>query len=292
MGFKTFGFAGGREDIWHPEEDIYWGSEKEWLATSDKADSRYSGERDLDDPLAAVQMGLIYVNPEGPDGNPDPLASGKDVRETFARMAMNDEETVALTAGGHTFGKCHGAGDPALLGPEPEAAPLEEMGLGWKSRHGTGKGGDAITSGLEGSWTPNPTQWDTGYFDMLLGNEWELVKSPAGAQQWQPKVLTDANTAPAADDPNKRVPIMMSTADMSMREDPIYRPISESVPPESGRVRRRLRPGLVQADPPRHGTEDSRYLGPEVPKEELLWQDPDAGGRSRTDRGGQGHGRR
>ena len=181
MGFKTFGFAGGREDIWEPEKDIYWGAEEEWLATSDKPKSRYSGDRDLENPLAAVQMGLIYVNPEGPDGNPDPIASGKDVRETFARMAMNDYETVALTAGGHTFGKCHGAGDPSHVGPEPEAAGLEEQGLGWKSSHGSGKGADQIGSGLEGSWTPTPTQWDNSYLDMLFGNEWELTKSPAGA---------------------------------------------------------------------------------------------------------------
>ena len=273
MGFKTFGFGGGREDIWHPEEDIYWGSEKEWLATSDKPDSRYSGERDLENPLAAVQMGLIYVNPEGPDGNPDPVASGKDVRETFARMAMNDEETVALTAGGHTFGKCHGAGDAALLGPEPEAAPIEEMGLGWKSRHGIGKGGDAITSGLEGSWTTNPTKWDMGYFNMLFGNEWELVKSPAGAHQWQPKTSTDDNTAPAAHDPSKRVPIMMTTADMSMRMDPIYEKISRRFwknPDEFADAFARAWFKLTHRD---MGPK-SRYLGPEVPAEDLLWQDP------------------
>jgi len=273
MGFKTFGFAGGREDIWHPEEDIYWGSEKEWLATSDKPDSRYSGERNLEDPLAAVQMGLIYVNPEGPDGNPDPIASGKDVRETFKRMAMNDEETVALTAGGHTFGKCHGAGDAALLGPEPEAAPMEEQGLGWKSSYGAGKGGDAITSGLEGSWTTNPTTWDMGYFDMLFGNEWELVKSPAGAHQWQPKASTDDNTAPAADDPSKKVPIMMTTADMSMRMDPIYEKISRRFhanPDEFADAFARAWFKLTHRD---MGPK-SRYLGPEVPEEDLLWQDP------------------
>jgi len=273
MGFKTFGFAGGREDIWHPEEDIYWGAEKEWLATSDKPDSRYSGERDLQDPLAAVQMGLIYVNPEGPDGNPDPIASGKDVRETFARMAMNDYETVALTAGGHTFGKCHGAGDAASVGPEPEAAPLEEMGLGWKSSHGTGKGGDTITSGLEGAWTPNPTQWNMDYFDMLFGNEWELVKSPAGAQQWQPKVSTDKNMAPAADDASKKVPIMMTTADMSMRMDPIYEPISRHFhenPDEFADAFARAWFKLTHRD---MGPK-TRYLGPEVPEEDLLWQDP------------------
>ncbi|HBU30074.1 MAG TPA: catalase-peroxidase, partial [Thiobacillus sp.] len=189
MGFKTFGFAGGREDIWAPEIDVYWGNEQKWL--DDKA--RYSGERDLENPLAAVQMGLIYVNPEGPGGNPDPVASGRDVRETFARMAMNDEETVALTCGGHTFGKCHGAGDAKLVGPEPEAAPIEQQGLGWKCAHGSGKGGDQIGSGLEGSWTPTPTKWDMSYLDMLFGNEWELTESPAGAHQWTPKQATDSN---------------------------------------------------------------------------------------------------
>ena len=268
MGFKTFGFGGGREDIWHPEEDIYWGSEAEWLG-----DKRYSGDRDLENPLAAVQMGLIYVNPEGPNGEPDPVASGRDVRETFARMAMNDEETVALTAGGHTFGKCHGAGDAALVGPEPEAAAIEEQGLGWKGSHGTGKGGDQIGSGLEGSWTTNPTQWDMGYFDMLFGNEWELVKSPAGAHQWQPKVATDDNTAPAADDPGKRVPIMMTTADMAMRMDPIYEPISRRFhenPDEFADAFARAWFKLTHRD---MGPK-SRYLGPEVPEEDLLWQDP------------------
>ena len=201
MGFKTFGFAGGRADVYEPEEDTYWGSETEWLG-----DKRHSGERDLDNPLAAVQMGLIYVNPEGPGGKPDPLASARDVRETFARMAMNDEETVALTAGGHTFGKAHGAGDAALVGPAPEAAGIEEQGLGWKSRYGSGKGGDQIGSGLEGSWTPTPTQWDNSYLDMLFGNEWELTKSPAGAWQWTPKVATDSNLAPAADDASRAGP--------------------------------------------------------------------------------------
>ena len=199
MGFETFGFAGGREDVWEPEEDIYWGPETEWLE-----DERYSGDRDLENPLGAVQMGLIYVNPEGPNGNPDPVASGRDIRETFARMAMNDEETVALTAGGHTFGKCHGAGDAALVGPEPEAAGIEEQGLGWKSSFGSGKGADAIASGLEGAWTPNPTQWDNGYFDMLFGYEWELTKSPAGAWQWTPKDVADKDLAPDAHDPSKR----------------------------------------------------------------------------------------
>ncbi len=273
MGFKTFGFAGGREDIWEPEKDIYWGAEDEWLATSDKPNSRYSGERDLENPLAAVQMGLIYVNPEGPDGNPDPIASGRDVRETFARMAMNDEETVALTVGGHTFGKCHGAGDASHVGPEPEAAGIAEQGFGWKSSHGSGKGGDQIGSGLEGSWTPNPTQWDMGYLDMLFGNEWELTKSPAGAQQWTPKQATDRNMAPAADDPAKRVPIIMTTADMAMRMDPIYEPIARRFhehPEELADAFARAWFKLTHRDMgPR-----ARYLGPEVPEEELLWQDP------------------
>jgi catalase-peroxidase len=273
MGFRTFGFAGGREDIWEPEKDIYWGAEEEWLATSDKPKSRYAGDRDLEDPLAAVQMGLIYVNPEGPDGNPDPIASGRDIRETFARMAMNDEETVALTAGGHTFGKCHGAGDPALVGPEPEAAGIEEQGLGWKCSHGTGKGGDQIGSGLEGAWNPTPTKWDMSYLDMLFGNEWVLTKSPAGAQQWTPKEATDKNRAPAAHDPKKRVPIMMTTADMAMRMDPIYEPIARRFlqnPAEFADAFTRAWFKLTHRDMgPR-----ARYLGPEVPKEELIWQDP------------------
>jgi len=273
MGFKTFGFAGGREDIWEPEKDIYWGAEEEWLATSEKPKSRYSGERDLEDPLAAVQMGLIYVNPEGPDGNPDPIASGRDVRETFARMAMNDEETVALTAGGHTFGKCHGAGDPALVGPEPEAAGLEEQGLGWKCSHGTGKGGDQIGSGLEGAWNPTPTKWDMNYFNMLFGNEWVLTTSPAGAKQWTPKEPTDKNLAPAAHDSKKRVPIMMTTADMAMRMDPIYEPIARRFhknPEEFADAFARAWFKLTHRDMgPR-----ARYLGPEVPAEELIWQDP------------------
>ncbi|KEA62888.1 Catalase [Marinobacterium lacunae] len=273
MGLKTFGFGGGREDIWEPEEDVYWGSETEWLATSDKANSRYSGDRDLDNPLAAVQMGLIYVNPEGPDGNPDPLASARDIRETFARMAMNDYETVALTAGGHTFGKTHGAGDAALVGPEPEAAELDAMGLGWISSHGSGKGRDTITSGLEGAWTPNPTQWDMGYFDVLFGYEWELSKSPAGAHQWVPKNLAEKDHAPDVDDASKRVGIMMTTADMAMREDPEYRKISQHFhanPEEFADAFARAWFKLTHRDMgPR-----SRYLGPEVPAEELIWQDP------------------
>jgi len=268
MGFKTFGFGGGREDIWEPEEDIYWGSESEWLG-----DKRYSGDRELENPLAAVQMGLIYVNPEGPNGEPDPVASGRDVRETFARMAMNDEETVALTAGGHTFGKTHGAGDPALVGPEPEAAGIEEQGLGWKSSYGSGKGSDTIGSGLEGAWTPKPTQWDMGYFDMLFGYEWELTKSPAGAWQWQPKDVAEKDLAPDAEDPSKRVPTMMTTADMSMRMDPIYEPIARRFhenPEEFADAFARAWFKLTHRDMgPR-----SRYLGPEVPAEELIWQDP------------------
>jgi catalase-peroxidase len=273
MGFKTFGFGGGREDIWEPEKDIYWGAEEEWLATSDKPKSRYSGERDLENPLAAVQMGLIYVNPEGPDGNPDPIASGKDVRETFKRMAMNDEETVALTAGGHTFGKCHGAGDPAHVGPEPEAAGIEEQGLGWKSSYGSGVGADQIGSGLEGAWNPTPTRWDMGYFDMLFGNEWELVKSPAGAQQWTPKKSTDDNMAPAPDDASKKVPIMMTTADMAMRMDPVYEKISRRFhenPDEFADAFARAWFKLTHRD---MGPK-ARYLGPEVPEEDLIWQDP------------------
>ena len=268
MGFKTFGFGGGREDIWEPEKDIYWGAEEEWLANT-----RYSGERDLENPLAAVQMGLIYVNPEGPDGNPDPVASGRDVRETFKRMAMNDEETVALTAGGHTFGKCHGAGDPAHVGPEPEGAPIEQQGLGWKSSYGSGLGADQIGSGLEGAWNPTPTRWDMGYFDMLFGNEWELVKSPAGAQQWQPKKSTDDNMAPAPDDGSKKVPIMMTTADMSMRMDPAYEKISRRFhenPEEFADAFARAWFKLTHRD---MGPK-ARYLGPEVPEEDLIWQDP------------------
>ena len=269
MGFKTFGFAGGREDIWEPEKDIYWGAEDTWLD-----DKRYSGQHeDLENPLAAVQMGLIYVNPEGPEGKPDPVASGRDVRETFARMAMNDYETVALTAGGHTFGKCHGAGDAALVGPAPEAAGIEEQGLGWKSSYGTGKGGDQIGSGLEGGWTPTPIQWDMTYLEMLFDNEWALTTSPAGARQWTPQKATDNNQAPAADDPSKRVPIIMTDADMSMRMDPIYEPIARHFrenPEEFADAFARAWFKLTHRDMgPR-----ARYLGPEVPDEELIWEDP------------------
>jgi catalase-peroxidase len=269
MGFKTFGFAGGREDIWAPEIDVYWGNEEKWL--DDKA--RYSGKRDLENPLAAVQMGLIYVNPEGPGGKPDPLGSGRDVRETFARMAMNDEETVALTCGGHTFGKCHGAGPASHVGPEPEAAPIEQQGLGWKSSFRSGKGGDQIGSGLEGSWTPTPTQWDMSYLNMLFGNEWELTKSPAGAHQWTPKVANDSNMAPAAHDASKKVPIIMTTADMAMRMDPDYEKIARRFhknPEQFADAFARAWFKLTHRDMgPR-----ARYLGAEVPKEALIWQDP------------------
>jgi catalase-peroxidase len=269
MGFKTFGFAGGREDIWSPEIDVYWGNEQKWL--DDKARMSTGGE--LENPLAAVQMGLIYVNPEGPGGQPDTLESGRLVRETFARMAMNDEETVALTCGGHTFGKCHGAGDAALVGAAPEAAGVAEQGLGWKSRYGTGKGGDQIGSGLEGSWTPTPTKWDMSYLDVLFGNDWVNSKSPAGAWQWTPKQATDSNTAPAAHDASKKVPIIMTDADMAMRMDPIYEPIARRFhqnPAEFADAFARAWFKLTHRDMgPR-----SRYLGPEVPKEELVWQDP------------------
>jgi len=273
MGGKTFGFGGGRVDIWEPEEDIYWGAESEWLATSDKPNSRYSGERNLENPLAAVQMGLIYVNPEGPDGKPDPIATGRDVRETFKRMAMDDYETVALTAGGHTFGKAHGAGPASDVGAAPEAAGLAEQGLGWISTFKSGKGGDAITSGVEGAWTTNPIKWDHEYFELLFGNEWLQVKSPAGANQWQPKSNTDANMAPAANDATKKVPIMMTDADMAMRMDPAYEKISRHFyenPEEFADAFARAWFKLTHRD---MGPK-TRYLGPEVPKEDLVWQDP------------------
>ena len=269
MGGKTFGFSGGRPDIWSAPEDIYWGREEEWLQNK-----RYTGERDLEVPLGAVQMGLIYVNPQGPDGNPDPLASAKDIRETFARMAMNDEETVALTAGGHTFGKSHGAADPdTYVGPEPEGAPMEEMGLGWKNSYETGKGGHTITSGIEGAWTANPTQWDNGYFDILFGYEWELVKSPAGAYQWHPINPKDEDMAPDAHDSSKKVTTMMTTADMAMREDPEYRKVSKRFhenPDQFADAFARAWFKLLHRD---MGPK-SRYLGPEVPEEDLIWQDP------------------
>ncbi|MFV0335095.1 MAG: catalase/peroxidase HPI [Tropicimonas sp.] len=273
MGFKTFGFGGGRVDVYEPEEDVYWGAESEWLATSDKPDSRYSGERDLENPLAAVQMGLIYVNPEGPDGNPDPVASGRDIRETFARMGMNDEETVALTAGGHTFGKAHGAGDAAHVGPEPEAAPIEAMGLGWLSSHGSGKGRDAIGSGIEGAWTSNPIAWDNGYFDVLFGYEWELGKSPAGAWQWHAKGLREADMAPDPEDPSKRVPLMMTTADMAMRMDPVYGPISKRFHENPAAFADAFARAWFKLTHRDMGPK-SRYLGAEVPAEDLIWQDP------------------
>ncbi len=273
MGFKTFGFGGGRADIYQPEEDIYWGSENEWLATSDKTNSRYSGDRELENPLAAVQMGLIYVNPEGPDGNPDPVASGRDVRETFKRMAMNDEETVALTAGGHTFGKMHGAGDPALVGPAPEGAPIEEQGFGWMNKFGTGKGGDTTTSGLEGAWKPNPTTWDNGYFDTLFGHEWELIKSPAGAQQWRAKDVKPENMIPDAHDPSKKHAPMMTTADMSMRFDPIYEKISRRFHKDPAAFADAFARAWFKLTHRDMGPK-ALYLGPEVPKEDLIWQDP------------------
>ncbi len=267
MGFKTFGFGGGREDVYEPEEDIYWGTETEWLD-----DKRYSGDRDLENPLAAVQMGLIYVNPEGPNGEPDVLASGRDVRETFARMAMNDEETVALVAGGHTFGKCHGAGDAKLVGPEPEGASIEEQGLGWQSSFESGKGGDTISSGIEGAWTSNPIKWDNGYFDLLFGYDWNLVKSPAGAYQWVPVNPDEKDLAPAAHDSSKKVTTIMTTADLSLRMDPIYKPISKRFhenPEEFADAFARAWFKLTHRDMgPR-----CRYLGPEVPEEELIWQD-------------------
>ncbi|HEX9657044.1 MAG TPA: catalase/peroxidase HPI [Bacteroidota bacterium] len=268
MGFETFGFGGGREDIWEPEEDIYWGTETEWLG-----DKRYTGERNLENPLAAVQMGLIYVNPQGPNGQPDPVASGQDIRETFARMAMNDEETVALTAGGHTFGKAHGAGLESHVGREPEGAGIEEQGLGWKSKFGGGKGDDTITSGIEGAWTPNPTKWDNGYFDMLFGYEWELTKSPAGAWQWLAKDVKEKDMVPGAHNSSRKHRPMMTTADIAMRMDPIYEPISRRFhknPEEFADAFARAWFKLTHRDMgPR-----SHYLGPEVPEEELIWQDP------------------
>ncbi len=268
MGGKTFGFGGGREDVWHPEEDIYWGVETEWLG-----DKRYTGDRQLENPLAAVQMGLIYVNPEGPNGTPDPLASARDIRETFKRMGMNDEETVALVAGGHTFGKAHGAGDAAHVGAEPEAAAVEAQGLGWISTHGSGKGRDAITSGIEGAWTANPTQWDNGFFELLFGYEWKLTKSPAGAHQWTPIDPAVEHLAPDAEDPSIRVPTIMTTADMALRVDPAYEKISRRFyenPDEFADAFARAWFKLTHRDMgPR-----ARYLGPEVPDEVLIWQDP------------------
>ena len=277
MGGKTYGFSGGRPDIWAPEEDIHWGVEKEWLENK-----RYKGDRELDNPLGAVQMGLIYVNPQGPDGNPDPLKSAVDIRETFGRMAMNDYETVALIAGGHTFGKAHGAGDDSQVGTEPEEATLENMGFGWKSTHGSGKGGDTITSGLEGAWTANPTQWDNCYFDLLFGYEWELGKSPAGAQQWFAVNQKEEDMAPDAADASKRVPTMMATTDIAMREDPSYKKISKHFhenPEEFADAFAEAWFKLLHRD---MGPK-TRYMGPEVPKEELIWQDPVPAGNASYD---------
>ena len=269
MGFETFGFAGGRQDIWQPEEDIYWGSETEWLG-----DKRYTGDRELENPLGAVQMGLIYVNPEGPNGNPDPLASAVDIRETFGRMAMNDEETVALIAGGHTFGKAHGAADPGkYVGREPAAASIEEQGQGWKNTYGSGHGDDTITSGIEGAWTPNPTKWDHGFFEVLFGYEWELTKSPAGAYQWTPTEASAADMAPAAHDPSKKQALMMTTADMALKKDPIYSAISKRFyenPQEFADTFARAWFKMTHRDM----GPITRYLGPDVPKEVMIWQDP------------------
>jgi catalase-peroxidase len=268
MGGKTYGFSGGRDDIWGPEEDILWGVEDEWLENQ-----RYKGERELDNPLAAVQMGLIYVNPQGPDANPDPLASAHDIRETFGRMAMNDYETVALIAGGHTFGKCHGAGDADLVEAEPEGAPIEQMGLGWTNKHGSGLGADSITSGLEGAWTTNPIKWDNGYFDLLFGYEWELGKSPAGAHQWYAIDQKEEDMAPDAHDPSKKVPTIMATTDIALREDPSYKEISKRFhenPDEFADAFAKAWFKLLHRD---MGPK-SNYIGPEVPEEDLIWQDP------------------
>ena len=277
MGGETFGFSGGRPDIWGPEEDIHWGVETGWLENN-----RYKGDRELDNPLAAVQMGLIYVNPQGPDGNPDPLASARDIRETFGRMAMNDEETVALVAGGHTFGKAHGASTEDHVNTEPEGAPLEEMGFGWTSSYGSGVGSDTITSGIEGAWTANPTQWDNGYFDLLFGYEWELTKSPAGAHIWHAIDQKDEDMAPDAEDASIKVPTMMTTADMAMREDPSYREVSKRFhenPEEFADAFARAWFKLLHRD---MGPK-TRYMGPEIPEEELIWQDPVPAGNSDYD---------
>jgi len=273
MGFKTFGFAGGRPDIWEPEQEINWGAEREWLATSDKENSRYSGDRELANPLAAVQMGLIYVNPQGPDGNPDPLASARDIRETFARMAMNDEETVALTAGGHTFGKSHGAAAESNVGREPEAGNIEEQGFGWANIHGTGKGGDAITSGIEGAWTANPIKWDNGYFDVLLGYDWELTKSPAGAWQWRAIDLQEKDMAPAAHDASRKEGLTMTTADIAMRMDPIYEKISRRFHQDPAALADAFARAWFKLTHRDMGPR-TRYHGPLVPSEVLIWQDP------------------
>ena len=272
MGGRVFGFAGGRVDVWEPEQDVYWGSEKEWLATSDKENSRYSGERDLENPLAAVQMGLIYVNPEGPDGKPDPMGSARDIRDTFARMAMNDEETVALVAGGHTFGKSHGAGDPTMVGNDPEGGALADQGFGWKNGHESGMGIHATTSGIEGPWTPTPTQWDMSYFDVLFGNEWELTKSPAGANQWQPVNMREDEMAPQVDGSGK-VPIMMTTADMALRTDPEYTRIAKRFHENPDQFEEAFARAWFKLTHRDMGPK-VRYLGPDVPAEDLIWQDP------------------
>jgi catalase-peroxidase len=273
MGFRTFGFAGGRPDIWEPEKDIHWGLESEWLATSDKPNSRYKGDRELQGPFGAVQMGLIYVNPQGPDGKPDPVASGRDVRETFARMAMNDEETVALVAGGHTFGKAHGAAPESHVGREPEGAAIEQQGLGWANSFGSGKGAHTITSGIEGAWKPNPTRWDNGYFDMLFGYEWELAKSPAGAWQWHPKNCRPEHLIPDAHDPSKKHPPMMTTADLSLRFDPAYEKISRRFHADPAAFADAFARAWFKLTHRDMGPK-SRYLGKLVPKEALIWQDP------------------
>lgn len=282
MGLKTFGFGFGREDIWHPEKDTYWGSEKEWLAPTGSEGSRYSGERDLENPLAAVMMGLIYVNPEGVDGQPDPLKTAHDVRITFERMAMNDEETVALTAGGHTVGKCHGNGDAALLGPEPEGAEVEEQGLGWNNHHKRGVGHDAVTSGLEGAWTSNPTQFDMGYFDMLLDHEWHSVKSPAGAWQWEPVEIRDEDKPVDSEDPSQRHNPIMTDADMAMKMDPSYRKIMEKFRSNPDAFKDALARAWFKLTHRDMGPK-TRYIGPDVPKEDLIWQDPVPAGNSSYD---------
>jgi catalase-peroxidase len=282
MGGPIFGFGGGRADVWEPEEDVYWGAEEEWLATSDKPKSRYKGVRELENPLAAVQMGLIYVNPAGPDGNPDILASGRDVRETFGRMGMNDEETVALVAGGHTFGKGHGAGPESDVGPEPEGAPIEEMGFGWKNAHGSGMGDDTTTSGFEGAWTANPTKWDMGYFDLLFGYDWNLTKSPTGAWIWQPVGVEEKDMAPAAHNPKKKVSTMMTTADMAMRMDPIYGPISRRFHKDPAAFADAFARAWFKLTHRDMGPK-ARYLGADVPAEDLIWQDPVPAGKTLSD---------
>jgi catalase-peroxidase len=282
MGLKTFGFAFGREDIWHPEMDIYWGSESEWLAPSDNPDSRYSGDRDLENPLAAVMMGLIYVNPEGVDGNPDPLKTAHDVRETFARMAMNDEETVALTAGGHTVGKCHGNGDAALLGPAPEGADLDEQGLGWNNKTTRGIGSDTVTSGLEGAWTTHPTRWDNGYFHLLLNHEWESRKSPAGAWQWEPVSIREEDKPVDVEDPSIRHNPIMTDADMAMKMDPEYRKITERFSRDPAYFAETFARAWFKLTHRDMGPR-SRYIGPEVPEEDLIWQDPIPAGHANYD---------